>query len=219
MMSIFSGRLAYGQSQKTLGCGATIEKEFSKQAEVHTYFLEMVPRESFTVSIEPVGEYVVTHITAYDPAGLKIAVSGGAPERSPLLESNTLSARGKYRIEVTNGRSDVHWAAGKIGLYVMSIGCIKSDGTVIKPSDTALPTPTPTKTGQTGEQKSLTQESTSKTQLLFLEVGQTYEIAFGSQTKIVKLVELRNDGWAKVEVESRVGWLNINQVALIIPIN
>lgn len=61
----------YAQPQKPVECGAIIENEFTRQAEIHTCFLEMAPRESFTVSVEPVGEYVVTLIDAYDPAGLK----------------------------------------------------------------------------------------------------------------------------------------------------
>lgn len=234
-------------NEKQVACGDIVENEFINNVEDHIYLLPMQPRESFEVAIEPAGDDMKTVVAIYGPSGIRIKISGDYYEshgysiagmnqisQAPKLVSGKLSATGLYKIRVANtaivieGHQDIlndklftdNRFLGGVGAYTLSIGCTKADQiTRIEPGDTVQSTPASTSTEQTGvQQTSLAQESTAETQLSFLEVGQTYEIAFGSQTKIMKVVELRSDGWTKVEVESRVGWLNINQVALITPL-
>lgn len=242
LMPSATPQIVYSQAEPTteteVRCGDIVPGEFINNAEDHLYLLLMQPGESFEVALEPAGDDLKTIVAIYGATGVRTKISGEygnygyqRVSQAPKVATGALSARGPYKIRVANTGikvynhqdlvndtlvTDPSWFGG-VGVYTLSIGCTKADGSRIEPGDTAQPTPTPT--GQTGDQASLVQESTPETLLPFLEVGQTYEIAFGSQTKIMKLVELRNDGWAKVEVESRVGWLNINQVALIIPIN
>lgn len=235
-------------NETQVACGDIVEGEFINNAEDHIYLLPMQPRESFEVTLEPAGDDLKTLVAIYGPSGIRIKISGeylprfmNEPDRNvvsqaPKLVSGKLSATGFYKIRVTNTAIIVqdhqdmindklivdNRYLGGIGAYTLYIGCTKADQiTRIEPGDTAQPAaePTPTPKEQAGAQTSTAPTPVAETLVPFLEGGKTYEIAFGSQTMTIKLVELRSDGWAKVEVDSRSGWLNINQVALIIPLN
>ena len=232
--------IAYSQGETEVKCGQIIENEFTDNAQEHTYVLAMSPRESFDVLSEAFGDFLKTVITIYGPSGIRIGITNADDDgnydsatgsKSSVITSGILSARGTYKISVTNTAksvsldklgTDPQWFGG-VGLYTLSIGCTTSDGKKIEPGDIPQPTPTPaplpSPTEQISSQTSLAQQPVSETLFSFLETGQMYEITFGLQTETIKLIELRSDGWAKVEVDSRTGWLNINQVALIIPIN
>lgn len=240
---ISKSKIAYSQAEPAteteVKCGDIIENEFINDAEDHIYLLSMQPRESFDVALEPAGDDLKTIIAIYGATGVRIKITGdfvglwreNTVSEAPKVASDTLSARGPYKIRVANTGINVYGhqdllndkletdakSFGGVGVYTLSIGCTKADGSRIEPGDVPQPTPTlaPALAAQTGEETSLAQESTPEAQLPFLEVAQTYEIAFGSQTKIVKVVELRNDGWVYVDYDNKKGWLNINQVALI----
>lgn len=228
--------VAHSQGEMEVQCGQIVEAEFTGNMQEHIYLLNMAPRESFDVSVEPFGDFLSTVIATYGPTGVRIGISerqDGAGmiylKKSPSITSGILSARGQYKIRIANTPlrydnlyNDQRYYGG-VGLYKLLIGCTTSDGTKIEPGDIPQPTPTPAPlpapVKQTSSQTSLAQQPTSETLFSFLETGQMYEITFGLQTETIKLIELRSDGWAKVEVDNKTGWLNINQVALIMPIN
>lgn len=232
VIPLFPAQVVSGQAGTQTECGDIIEGEFTQNAEEHFYLLAMSPKESFEVTLEPAGDDLQTLIGIYGPTDVRIGLSGEIAgwftlvSKTPKLASGTLSSTGVYKIRVTNTavltnkmladdklqQSPVY--LGGVGAYTLFIRCTNSDGKITEPGENATSTDS-----QSTTTEPVVIQGDSTNVLSFLQVGQTYEIAFGSQTKIVKLVELRNDGWAKVEVESRVGWLNINQVALIIPIN
>lgn len=133
LMSFMSSwRNTYVQAQTSVECGAIIEGEFTKSNEVHTYFLTMEPRESFSLSVEPVGDFLNTQITIYEPAGSRIGDTGYWAQKTPRIESGTLGARGEYKIEVRNHGGT---GGGTAGIYTLSIGCITNEGPV-NPDDT-----------------------------------------------------------------------------------
>lgn len=215
-----STNTVYAQSEKTVKCGEIIESEFTRDYEDHTFVLTMQPRESFSVSLEPTGDYLLTAIAIQGPTGIRLGLTHQT--KTPTLESGTLSGRGTYKILVRN----VSFVGGEgtlggVGIYTLYIGCVKSDGTIIKPGDVPQPTPiaAPSPARQTGSQASPAPESVSAGLLSFLEVGQSYEVVFATQTRIIKLIELSGNGWAKIEMDNRTGWLNLSQVALIIPVD
>ena len=157
----------------------------------------MAPRESFDISVEPFGDFLETVIAIYGPSGIRISITDGVSDsysasstvsESPAIDSGILSARGSYKIRVTNTAIIVDDLAtdagylGGVGLYTLSIGCTTSNGTKIKPGDISQPT-LPTPTEQADAQTSTPQGPAAEAPLSFLEIGQTYEIAFGSQTK------------------------------------
>jgi len=231
---------AYSQGEIEIQCGQIIENEFTSNAQDHIYVLEMEPRESFNVSLQPFGDFLDAVVVIYGPSGIRLdGTDNGRRDgrfsvsKSPSIASGILSARGSYKIRVANtaisgSNDDLYNDSdhfGGVGLYTLSIGCTISDGTKIEPGDIVQPTPTPvpilTATAQTAQttQTSPTSEFSSESTFSFLTTGHSYEITFGSQTKVVKLIELTNEGWAKIEVNGGTGWLNLYQVALIIPLD
>ena len=135
----YSTGKVYAQAEQTVECGDIVESEFTKNYEDQVFVLPMRPREAFSVSLEPVGDYLQTSIGILGPTGVLLGATQQL--KAPTIESGTLSARGNYKIQVAN---HVFGAAGgsNVGIYTLYIGCIKSDGTIIKPGDSVQPTPT-----------------------------------------------------------------------------
>lgn len=204
----------HGQAGVRIECGTIRENEFTNNTEHHIYLLDMKARESFTVSVTPFGANLRSVIHILGPTDLRLARSGITPIDSPTVNSSTLAATGTYKIDVFNWVGATY---GGVGGYTLSVGCETEQG-VINPGD--IPTATEeNKSFETDSQISTQQGTISQSVFPFLAEAQLYEISFGSQTKIVKLLELRNDGWAKVEVNGGIGWLNLHQIALIIPLD
>jgi hypothetical protein len=130
----------HAQAERAVGCGDIIESEFTRDREQQIFVLTMQPKESFSASIEPVGDYLETAIAIQGPTGIMLGVTNRI--KAPVVESGTLSARGTYKILVMNVAFN-GGAPGGVGIYALYIGCVKSDGTIIKPGDSAQPTPTP----------------------------------------------------------------------------
>jgi len=146
-------RNAIGQVEVKTECGAIVESEFGQNEEEHIYLLNMAPGESFTLAIEPVGDFLKTIIVVYGPSGIELGRTGssGSVEQKPTLTSGTVSARGIYKIRVANSHVEAYgdklqtgsnfW--GGVGTYQLLIGCVLRDGTIIDPGDAPQPTPTP----------------------------------------------------------------------------
>lgn len=238
---LFSAQVAFGQSETDVKCGDIVDAEFTQNAEEHIYLLPMKPKEIFEVAVEPAGEDLQTVLGIYGPSGLRVAVSGekqfgviALVSQTPKLASGVLGASGVYKIRITNTGIDIRsnsknitsdklWTRedfGGVGVYSLFIRCIQANGTVIEPGEDAIATDQlPATSEQTNTQIELTEKPASEAPLSILEVGKNYEIFFGSQNMIVKILEIGNDGWTKVEVDGRIGWLNTHQIALIIPSN
>ena len=166
-------QVAYSQEGISVECGQILDAEFTDNLQEHIYLLDMAPRDSFEVSIQPAGDFLQTAIVAYGPSGLVIAGNGETTiyhnswsplaysvEKSPTLPSGILSATGIYRIRVANTwimgeNSDLNNFTegntllseqkyfGGVGLYTLSIGCTDRNGNKIEPGDIAQPTATP----------------------------------------------------------------------------
>ena len=149
-------RIAHSQGDMEVECGQIVEREFTNNAQEHVYLLTMAPRESFEVSVKPFGGHLKTVILFYGPSGIRMGFTDGDNTSragvltEPSLPSGILSARGQYKIRVTNAaiRNDElvtndSRALGGVGLYTLSIGCTTSDGEKIVPSNNPLPTATP----------------------------------------------------------------------------
>lgn len=132
-LSVFLPNVAHSQSGTQVECGTILESEFTNNNEIQVFSLTMQARDSFSVSVEPVGEHMSFILEAFGPSGVKIAAFGW--HKTPTISSGTLSARGIYSIKVHNGTAGT-------GLYTLSIGCVTNSGT-IEPGDIAKPTPTP----------------------------------------------------------------------------
>lgn len=229
--------LAYSQGEIEVKCGQIIDREFASKMEEHIYFLSIEPRWSFDVSVVPYGDDLQTIIALYGPTDKRIAITDGGGgfmagiftvSKLPSVSSGVLSSRGPYKIRVANEAMRdnrlYEGGPGGVGYYTLKIGCTSDDGTKIKPGEILQSTPTSapisTATTQSAQPNPTSPSPQSGLKSLsFLTIGQSYEVTFGSQTKIVKLIELTDEGWAKIEVNGGVGWLNLYQVALIIPLD
>jgi hypothetical protein len=218
-MVIFAGSHdnAQGQTERKVACGDVIESEFSKDFESHFYILKMVPRDSFSVSVVPVGDLLQNAIALYGPTGISLGVSsGGCASQSPSIASGRLSARGDYKIQVANtglyGDGSYNGQKGGPGVYTLYIECELTRPTAIATSSTPAPSINSTETEN--------EISTIPTQNLpsFLELNKTYEITFASSTYTMMITGLRNDGWVQVEYDNKTAWLNLHQVVLITPV-
>ncbi|MFN8491515.1 MAG: PPC domain-containing protein [Caldilineaceae bacterium] len=165
LLPVFPTAIVYSQNETSVRCGEIIDGQFGQNAEEHIYLLTMQSRESFEVTVQPVGDFLKTVLGIYGPSGLLLALSNsdegnyrGQVSKSPKLTSGILSAKGIYKIRVTNTAVDINNDAlvtnvaysGGIGDYALSIGCTKSNGSKIEPGDgpqstpTTAPLPTPT---------------------------------------------------------------------------
>lgn len=128
-------------------CGQIIEGEFTKTQEENIYTIEMEPRESFSVSSEPIGDSLKIGIGLYGPSGIRLSSTGNTLLSNPEIESGILGARGNYEIRVANTGiyTDGTFSTniGGVGAYTLFIDCAKADGTRIEPGDIPQPTPTP----------------------------------------------------------------------------
>lgn len=176
---MFTPKAVHSQDAKPteipVKCGDIVKDEFINNAEDHFYLLPMQPGESFDVALEPAGDDLKTLVAIYGSSGVRIKISGdyvqtgypyqwvNAVSQAPKLVSGKLSARGSYKIRVTNtavvvyGHQDLpndklapeNQYLGGVGAYTLSIGCTKADQTTrIEPGDTAQSTPAAAPTGQ-----------------------------------------------------------------------
>ena len=126
----------FAQAEQVVECGDIVESEFTNENQEHNYMLKMAPRESFNVSLEPVGDYLFTSTFLFGPTGMELARSYNSSygfTKTPSASSGNLSATGSYKIRVQNSG---------IGLYTLYIGCVTINGP-IEPGDVPQPTPNP----------------------------------------------------------------------------
>jgi hypothetical protein len=149
---------AYSQSQTEVQCGEIVEGVFSDNAQEHNYGLTMESRESFEVSVEPVGDHLQTVIAIYGPSGVRLGYTnvgayGSHPSRNPAITSGTLSASGMYKIRISNTvirdnnqlwySESYNFTVGGIGDYTLFISCTLRNGQKVEAGNIPQPTPTP----------------------------------------------------------------------------
>lgn len=206
---IFTGSYhdVQGQAERKVECGEVIESEFSKTLEEHIYLITLNPRDSFSVALSTVGDFLQATIGLYGPTGILLGRSnGGFISQSPSINSGILSARGTYKIQVVNyGIGSA--GDGGVGIYTLYIECEQ-----IRPTPTS---PTPSATIAPTESTEQTSSPTEQDLPPIFEVNKTYEIVLPSSTYIMKVTNLRSDGWVQVEYNNKISWLNSNQVVLV----
>ncbi len=109
------------------------EGEFSKSQEVHSYTVSLDPGDKLSFSIIPVGAYLRIEARLLEPTGEIIITTTGTHGQKVDLESETLSGRGTYTVQVRN-YSKAHNHSGRAGLYEFRLSCKKRNGTVIAPT-------------------------------------------------------------------------------------
>jgi hypothetical protein len=209
---IFTGSYhdVQGQAERKVECGDVIESEFTKNFEEHIYLITMNARDSFSVALSPVGDFLQTGIGLYGPTGIQMGRSNAHyMSKSPSVTSGILSARGVYKIQVVNAGIDSDGGIctgdmGGVGIYTLYIECEQIN---------AIPTPSAT-VESTESTESAASLPKADLQPLF-EVNKTYEIVLPSSTYLMKVINLRSDGWVQVEYNNKVSWLNSNQVVLV----
>lgn len=202
-MLISPNNVAYGQ--QTVECGDTIASEFGQEGEVHEYSLQMSVGDSFEVSVQPVGEYLSTAIGVYGPRDDLLEYTVDV-RKEPVASSDILSSSGIYTVIVANARIDKYGVQknykGGFGHYRLLIKCIIG-GIPIGPGDNNSGWQTP---------------SSNLVVPSFLQVGANYQITADSRTYLVKVVEIADDGWVKVEQNASITWLNFGEVLFVTPV-
>ncbi len=230
--------LAQGQGERKAQCNIPVKGEFSQQAEDHIYQIYMEPSQRLKIAVKRTGERLKTVIVLYDPAGVRIIGSSPREYRhlflvsdAPTIDSGLLSARGNYQIRVANATVDRNYDyhpdiksevliandsahSGGIGEYDLIITCENEDGSRVESSSQA----TVTSQNQSATAENTLQTSHNETGSSIVEVGKNYEVTFGVSTEVMAILEVRSDGWAKVDRRGKISWLNINQVVLITPL-
>ena len=133
------------QAVATIDCGDVWSAEFTRNAEVHNYALDMVAGNNafFRVQVVPIGETLQARIAVITPLGDPLVDTGNyeRPVTLPAIETPALSERGTYRIFVSNSYMDNHGRIadsdyGGIGTYTISISCLLSeDEPMINPGE------------------------------------------------------------------------------------
>ncbi|MEZ4737409.1 MAG: hypothetical protein R3E79_60810 [Caldilineaceae bacterium] len=218
LMMVFFGSFpqVQGQSERRVACGDVIESEFSKDFESHFYLLKMAPRDSFSVSVVPVGDLLKSAIALFGPTGISLGTTNGYLSELPSITSGRLSARGDYKIQVANTGlypdGSINGLQGGVGLYTLYIECELVSPIATATSSTLAPSIQSAET--------VNEISTPPTQNLpsFLELNKTYKFTFASSTYTMTITGLGNEGWVQVEYDNKTAWLNLNQVVLITPV-
>jgi hypothetical protein len=108
-----------------VNCGDTIEGEFISQSTEQIYTVTIAPGDKLKVGVIPIGNYLETRIYIYDPVGGVIYPGYNYNfSKTPVVETDVLSARGDYAIYVANHQN--------AGVYTLYVGCTLRDGTVIE---------------------------------------------------------------------------------------
>lgn len=201
------------QSAVEAHCGDVIRGEFTENGEFNY---------EVSVSTGTIIEFFVKPADSYLATGLRLQNSQGASldilqqTREPKIISGLLS-KGVYTLVVVN-------SPGLLGEFELWISCTLPDGTSI-PAGSKAPTPSEStelprvETDTTTSIKATTSvtETRSSVQPL-VEIGKSYEFEYGTKTKLMKVLEVRADGWIKVEHDETWSWLNLTHVVLITPV-
>lgn len=119
------------RSQVGLECGSIHSSAFSRPQETHLYSLDMASTDtSFTVGIEPQGDYLKTIIGVQNPRDEELDFPNVGLLPSPSVVAQ-ISDGGSYEIRVTNME---RWHYGGVGAYSIFITCVTAEG-VIQPGD------------------------------------------------------------------------------------
>lgn len=126
-----------------MSCGDVVESEFTQPTEYHEYKISMNPGDKLQVTNVPIGSYLFTGFSIWEPAGKDILYQYET-KQNPRAETDTLSARGDYKILVYNySRRNLPAFSthrkveeeGSAGVYSIYISCTLRDGTQINAGD------------------------------------------------------------------------------------
>jgi hypothetical protein len=109
-------------------CGTIIQGEFTGQDQIFEYTLELVPSDQLQVTPSRNSQYLDYRTSIIDPIQRRIT-RVWVSSSSPTMDTGPLPGRGTYTIKVENQQYGT-------GIYVISIGCVLADGTVIAPGET-----------------------------------------------------------------------------------
>jgi hypothetical protein len=134
LLAVLQVALAQDPTSSTnVKCGDSIEGEFTQPVEVHDYLVPMNPGDKLRVAVLPIGDYLLTALAIWEPAGNDI-IYNFEVEQAPVAETGVLSARGDHKIQVYNHPRDGFRNPGKgrAGVYTLLVSCTLRDGTVIE---------------------------------------------------------------------------------------
>lgn len=120
----------------TTECGKVVESEFTNNNEAQDVKLRLAAGDILDVNIIPIGNYLKVCAKVIDPGGtiimdIKENTMYRTDKKSLIVKSEILSASGIYTIRISNYHPGNGF--GKVGLYTVSVRCIKRDGQVIEP--------------------------------------------------------------------------------------
>ncbi len=135
-----------------LQCGSILENQFTANAQIQDYSINLNPLDRVTVVASPLGTTLSLNLALYDPVGgLIVRTDRGNVSATPRLESPELSSSGTFTISAANARYQYNnaleeravgavssWQGG-IGVYSLLVSCVLRDGTIINAGDTASP--------------------------------------------------------------------------------
>lgn len=112
---------------KQASCGQTLSASFSENFEFQDFTIELSAGQKISAEVTPVGDYLLTALELYEPAGDRI-IFQQETQKLPSFESETLSATGSYKIRVRNFRqySDDridYKEKGRAGDYSLQLSC------------------------------------------------------------------------------------------------
>ncbi|MCB0212429.1 MAG: hypothetical protein KDJ52_24010 [Anaerolineae bacterium] len=202
-------------SQEILQCGQPISGEFVKSAEAKFYQIQMSALDSFEVLVDPAGDQLGVSLVLFDPTDRRFKAEPNV-SKSPTISSGELSATGLYKIQVSNSslqtwsryQPSPNQSTGP-GFYTLVVKCTLSNGDVIEPGATDGQTPLPNPSNAL---------PTVNVTPSFLEIGANYQITTYSGNFFVTIIEIENNGWAKVNLNDTTAWLNLNQVLFVTPV-
>ena len=140
--------LSLSTSPIDVQCGEIIQGEFIENAETLDFSIQLSAGDRILIEGDQLGNHLRYVIGLFSPTGLNLAMSGEYSDsygnghlvsQSPILESNVLSASGRYIIRSTNtkllyggGVLANNSFYGGVGSYILSIKCFLADGTIIE---------------------------------------------------------------------------------------
>ncbi|MBI1258874.1 MAG: hypothetical protein GC204_15500 [Chloroflexi bacterium] len=139
---------ALSQPHRTLNCGDIIEAETNSNQKIDTYTFTAPAGTTINAQIEPLAPTFNVAAIAYDEAGSQIQIwtekAAGIPEiinGFVLPSSNTSIQIGGVVPNETSGdpRLNTGGFGGYVGAYIIRLGCVLRDGTVIQPGQTSSP--------------------------------------------------------------------------------
>lgn len=211
---LLSVNFVFAQDEVDVQCGGIVPGEFTDKDQTFKYSLTVKSGAKADLLVQPIDDYLLLALYLDNAKEANIGYDGWS--NKPHIISGTLS-RGIYKIRVINGNAS-------LGEFKLLIGCTLPDGRIVKPGDNSSTSTDPASASSTGPDSSQessvtrTQAETPSDIQPFIEIDKSYEFEYGTQTKIMKVLEVRSDGWIKVEYDEKWSWLNLSHVVLITPV-